>query len=244
MRKKYCDALIIENEEMLGQIEKIIDMHVKETDDPTIVVPKIKSFLEHCRSILEYCAQDIFQYVVPQSNREKKLNSRNKNVYFPYGKDEGVFNHSVEKNLPGLSDRYIRHLISNLQDYKRFDEKKFLLYMCKLTNDNKHDQLTEPSRQSEKGISVGNFISVDESSTVTVINGTYNGIPLGKFKIQNAKIEGDINPVLLSKVMKWDNGSFVFTDTKLKVVDFLRLCIKEIKDFYLSFYKRLEEAFI
>lgn len=244
MRKKYCDALINESEEMLGQIEEIIDMHIKETDEPTIVVPKIKSFLEHCRSSLEYCAQDIFQYVVPQNNREKKLNSRNKNVYFPYGKDEDTFNLSVERNLPGLSDVFIKRIISDLQDFRRFNNKKFLSYMCKLTNDNKHDQLTEPIRKSDKGISVGGFLKVDEGSTVTVINSTVNGIPTGNFTIRNAKIEGNINQVLLGEVLKWDNGSFVFTDTKWNVVDFLRLCLKEIKDFYLSLYKRLEEAFI
>lgn len=229
---------------MLGQIEEIINMHIKDTDEPTIVVPKIKSFLEHCRSILEYCAQDIFQYVVPKSNREKKLNSGNKNVYFPYGKNEDVFKQSVKKNFLGISDVIINRLITDLQDFRRFQKKKFLTYMCKLTNDNKHDQLTEPTRQSDKGISIGSHIKVDERSTVTVINSTFDGIPSGNFTIKNAKIYGDINQVLLGKVLKWDNGSFVFTDTKLNVVDFLRLCLKEIKDFYLSLYKRLEEAFI
>ncbi|PJN90974.1 hypothetical protein [Bacillus sp. mrc49] len=244
MRKKHCEYLFIECEEMLGQIEEIIDRHIKETEDPTIVVPKIKSFLEHCRSSLEYCAQDIFQYVVTQSGREKKLKSKNKNVYFPYGKDVAAFNQSIEKNLPGLSDTLIRNLILGLQDFSKFKNEKFLSYMCKLTNENKHDQLTEPSRQINKGISIGGFLSADESSTIIVNGATFNGLPTGNFAIRNASIEGDINPVLLSEVLKWENGFFVFEDQNLNVINFLRLCLEEIQDFCASFYKRLEEAFI
>ncbi|MGG4166830.1 hypothetical protein ABEW00_05000 [Rossellomorea vietnamensis] len=237
MRKKHCEALISECEEMLTNIEEKIKWHLESTEDKEILMPKIKSFLEHSRSVLEYCAQDIFENVVPKEDRDRKLNGRNRNVYFPYGKDEPIFLKNLENNLPNLSNDSVFKLIEGLQDFKRFNKQKFLNYMCSLTNENKHNQLSEYQRKSDKSLSIGNAVLVDGSSKVTIKNCSFNGIPSGDFTIVNGNIEGNINSLLLKDVVQWDNGSYVFKDTKMRVTTFLKLCLTEIKQFQKSLYK-------
>ncbi|GAQ17618.1 ribonuclease R [Oceanobacillus picturae] len=135
MRKRDCDLLVEECEELLLNISHQLKLHIR-TKDKQIVIPKVKSFFEHCRSILEYCAQDAFETVVSDEMREKKLKSRNKNVYFPYGDKKEKFDSSINKNLPGLRSTHpsIYRLIEELQDYKRFNDKKFLNYMSQFHN--------------------------------------------------------------------------------------------------------------
>ncbi len=240
MRKSDCEALISECEELLPLIEEKVINDMVETNNTEIIVPKIKSFLEHCRSIIDYCSQDIFQYIIPERKRVEKLKSRNKHVYFPYGKDKNLFKENIEKNLPGLPIGKIYNLIEDLQDYKRSPEDRFLLQMCSLTNENKHNQLSSNQRIVHKSISIGNLIRGDGNSEITFSNCVFNGVPSGTFKIMKGNIEGDIHPVLLKDVIKWESGTYVFKDTNIVVVPFLNLCLTEVKSFYISLYNELE----
>lgn len=242
MRKSACEALISECEELLPLIEEKVISDMIKTNNTEIIIPKIKSFLEHCRSIIDYCAQDIFQYILPERKRVEKLKSRNKHVYFPYAKDKNLFKENIEKNLPGLPIGKIYNLIEDLQDYTRSPEKRFLLQMCSLTNENKHNQLTSNQRKVHKSISIGNFIRVDGNSEITLSNCVFNGVPSGTFKIKNGNIEGNINPILLKDVIKWESGTFVFKDTNIEIVPFLNLCQTEVKSFCISLYNELDKV--
>lgn len=247
MNKKDCEILISECEEML---ELIRSKFKKAFEDPTnkeIKIPTVKSFLEHSRSILEYSAQDIFHLVIPVAQRTAKQKSKNRNVYFPYGKSTRMFRSSVSSNLPGLksSDEQIYNLIENLQDYKRNGENTFLSYMCKLTNENKHVSLSESERQSRDLISIGGgAIVVDSTSSVVVSNSNFNGIPSGNFKVENGQITGNINPLLLSETFQYEEGEYVFKDTRRNVIEFLETSLNEIKHFTNNFYKILETKYI
>ncbi|MEH7131025.1 hypothetical protein V7103_22810 [Neobacillus drentensis] len=240
MRKSNCEVLVTECRELLPLIEEKVHLHMLTTNDTEIIIPKIKSFIEHCRSILEYCAQDIFQYIIPEQKRQKKMSSKNKNVYFPYGKNKNKFKESIERNLPGMPLGVLYNLIEDLQDYKRSEEDKFLLLMCSLTNENKHNHLSRNQRKGKKYIKVGNFIMADETSTVVVNNSFINGVPTGNFKIKNANIEGDINPLLLRDAIKWESGTYVFKDTNKAIISFLNFCLEEVNKFSILLYKELE----
>ncbi|MGD6832564.1 hypothetical protein ACQCT5_10395 [Sutcliffiella halmapala] len=240
MRINHCKVLIDESKELLEISKKNYEKKFISTYDKIHFEPKVKSILEHCRSILEYTAQDIFENVISIEDRTIKL-KKNKNVYFPYGKKKEDFLKSLKKNLPNLDKQDLRiyELIENLQDYKRQPFKKFLSYMCKITNHNKHNQLSESVRQSTKELSIGSYIKVDDSSSVTVENCIFDGVPSGNFKIENGEIKGAINPRLLSQVIIVENGSFVFKDSSNDVIEFLNLCIDEVENYVVNFYEIL-----
>jgi len=100
LRKEDCETLLFECKELLVQIqdqyERDFDLRKKE-----ITSPKLKSYLEHSRSILEYCAGDVFDYIIPEAAKLSKLKSKNKYVYFPYGNNRGSFRKSMKSNLQG-----------------------------------------------------------------------------------------------------------------------------------------------
>lgn len=229
IRLHYCDALALECDEYLINIKQTLDKYMKETEEVSVLIPRIKSMLEHMRSILEYCAQDI---------NETYLNKKGK-VYFPYGKNQRVYNNSIDKNLPGLRNHSldIYYLIEDLQDYKRRQKDRFLVLLCALTNENKHNKLSNTRRMSKKQINISNAIVFDNTATVEIKNCTFNGISSGNFKVEHGEIKGDINPLLLELIYRKDIGSYVFADSNKDIVKFLTLSLKEVKKFYQSLYK-------
>jgi len=247
MNKKDCELLINDCEEMIDLIRTKFEKSLKDPTNTEIKVPTVKSFLEHCRSALEYSAQDIFRLVIPVPERTAKEKSKKSNVYFPYGRTTKIFRSSVSSNLPSLksSDEEIYSLIENLQDYKKHKGNAFLSYMCKLTNENKHVSLSENERQVRDLISIGGgAIVTDSTSTVTVSNSIFNGIPSGDFTVRKGQIIGNINPALLSETFQYQEGEYVFKDTKRNVLEFLETSLNEIKDFTNNLYKILETKYI
>lgn len=240
MRKKHCQALIEDSEEILTRIEEKIKMNILIADNTEIVIPQVKSFLEHCRSILEYIAQDVFQLLVPKEEKEKKLR-KNKNVYFPYGKNRAEFESSIQRNLPGLDKKdNVYKMIEELQDHKRFKNKKFLSFMCNLTNENKHDHLSEQEQFVDRKIKVGNFVNAQGNVRISFENVWFNGVDIGNFSVDKNGIQGNINPLILNEVLIINEGTVVFKDSNINVNKFLRLCLNEINDFYKIIYKELE----
>jgi len=238
MRKTHCDVLMVECEEVYSSIKKEIQLKCLVEQKDEFFIPKVKTLLEHMRSILDFCAQDIFELVIPEVEKENKMNSKYKKVYFPYGKNKRSFEKSIRSNLPGLnSNDRIYRIIEEIQDYKRVDNKKFLYYMCSLTNENKHNHLSEQGWHSNgTTVEIGKFLKT-QNSNVVIRGGTYNGIPLGNFEInKNGEIKGNINPSILSQIVTYDEGVAVFKDSGKNVVEFLGLCLKEINEFYNVLY--------
>lgn len=241
VRKNSCLVVIKECEELISLIDEEIKWHLNTTEEPVIYIAKLTSFFVQCRSILEFCSKDIFENVISKEEREKKLKSNDKNVYFPYGRKPKYFYDSLNRNLPGLSDRYIQMLITDLQDFKRSKIKRFLSDLCEFGNDNKHDDLTENLRKSDKQVSIGGAFHVDETSTLIVNNSVIDGVPTGSFTVKKGDISGNINPSLLSQVLIWNNGTYVFKSNNKNIIDFLKLCLSEVTQFYTSLYQRIQE---
>ncbi|OFD69850.1 hypothetical protein [Bacillus mycoides] len=247
MRKESCTLLIEECEELLGQIDAKFSEAFENPENVEVAVPKVKSFLEHCRSILEYTAQDIFKLVVSEQERNRKLQSKKDNkVYFPYGPTKKIFRTRVSQNLPGLlsSDVQIYSLVEGIQDHKRSIERKFLTYMCRETNDNKHDDLSESQRDSIRYTQIGNLGQFGPNMSVTFENCVINNVPTGDFSVKNGQIQGNINPLLLSEVVQYEEGQYVFKGTKKNVVQFLQFSLNEIKQFVDDLYKILESEYV
>lgn len=132
--------------------------------------PLIKSSLEHLRSALEYAAQDIWSH----------YNSKSHRLYFPYGKDEALFKANVKRQMPGLNAfPRIYQLLESLQPFKAGDP--WLIQLCTLTNQVKHQSLGEQIRKNStaSSTSIGNYISISGDSSVTIENCSFDGIPVG-----------------------------------------------------------------
>ncbi len=181
--ERYEDSieLLKEVENNLERLREQYELARKDDNIKSFLRPLIKTTLEHLRSILEYSAQDIWSF----------YNTKNKKLYFPYGKDEALFKANVKRNLPNLQDHpSIYKLIESLQPYSAGDD--WLTELCDQTNFNKHNSLSKQVRKnSEKSTTdVGNLVRMSGGGTVTFTNCSYNGMPLGHGK--PAVISGDM----------------------------------------------------
>lgn len=244
MRQIHCKALIVECNDLLKSINnKIEEWNKSSSTETEMILPKVKSVLEHLRSILEYCTKDIFELIIPVEERNRKQKSKTKYVYFPYGNSKSIFEKRAKENLPGLSnDNTIYKLIESLQDYNRFNNKRFLSYMCMLTNDNKHDQLSTHRVVREKALHIEGIIKMDKWSEVTIKNNNVFGVPTGNFTINSkGKITGDINPHFRDSIYFSTEGRLLFKDNNNDVSKFLKFCISEIDRFQKTFYKLIDK---
>jgi hypothetical protein len=132
---------------------------------------KVKSALEHLRSILDYCAADAYVYV---------YRTKPKKLYFPYGINEQLFNKHLSKSFTSLREKNpkIYGLIASLQPH--VSGSNWCVDLCNYTNVNKHNNLTPQVRKTQDSVTIGNLIKMSGNSTVTIVNSTVNGIPIGK----------------------------------------------------------------
>ncbi|MEK4565178.1 hypothetical protein MKX54_10940 [Alkalihalobacillus sp. FSL R5-0424] len=237
MRDKHCFALINELNETEKALQAIFEKSIN-SNESEFLIPKIKNFLENCRSILEYVTQDIFETVIPEKKRNEKKLSKRPNVYFPYAAKKTDFDISVNRNLPGL-DRVSKEyrMILNLQDFKRSDSQKFLTLMCRLTNANKHDMLSHTRKISDEKMQLGQSIYIGNPSNfnISFINSEIDGVNTGSLNINQGHVSGEVNPDIL-ELIHFEKGHLVFSDLDKRVDSFLFYCKNEIIKFVEGFY--------
>ena len=159
---------------------------------------KVKQVLNELRSSLDYCANDIADYTGKKGSK----------VYFPYGRKMNHFDKGCNSSFPGLKSGGANNAIYNqLISIQPFVVKDNWLYdICKLTNDNKHNKLTNYNRveSKEKTLRIGP-ITLGPRGSATI--GTIN---IG------GKILNPQGPVHLSSQMSIDDVRKVI-DTDLEV---------------------------
>lgn len=165
--------------ELFSAIQENINVLEKKYEDArydeeidNVSKPTVKTTLEHLRSALEYCSQDIYHFV---------FNTPPTIIYFPYGKTSSDFSRAINKNYPKLKENsfQIYSLIEQLQPFTCDDN--WLIDLCKHTNDNKHKKLSKQTRiNSEKSItSLGSSITIHDEATVVFSNYILNGVFVG-----------------------------------------------------------------
>ena len=190
--------------------------------------PKLKSALEHLRSCLEYCSQDIAKSV---------LGIATNRIYFPYGRTEQDFNASLGRNLPGLSGSYLG-LVKGLQPYECGDE--WLIFLCSFTNINKHDSLQKQTRENKGKITTeigGNAIRVEGGSNIQIGKLIVNGKlmnPSGPLELGEEVDIKDIKYILedrIKVVRKHEFVSFIDSNTQVDLIELLEKSFKYISEF-------------
>lgn len=201
------------------------------TAESVLVVarPKVKSCLEHLRSALDYIAHELSETTDPAK--------RPKRIYFPYGKDSGLYLNSLRQNLPGLHPKY-HPVLESLQPHSCGDE--WLIQLCHVTNFNKHVKLQDQERRNspESITNVGNLVhGIGPGSQVVFENCFFNGMPIarsGKLVITSdkpvAEIERELGvPIPVTREYRW--VKFVLTGSGVDVLELLQKSHNRIRQF-------------
>jgi len=216
--------------ELLSHVKNEISSISIQSNEGTINKIALKNTLENLRSILDYAAQDI----------RGKLKTENKaKVYFPYGQRKNHFLKSVVDNLPNLQQSIpsIYALVESIQPFVSSDA--WLVDLCGLTNDVKHNKLSETDNQKSKtvyqgGSRLGTF---GTGCDVTMRGNTVNGVLQDEVHIAT---DGTILILPISgQTFIVENNKIEFRGKKIEVPAFLNKCYKNISVFVEQLYIEL-----
>lgn len=213
-------------QELLEHARNEISSISEQSRTGTINKISVKNTLENLRSVLDYAAQDI----------QSKLSTLTSNkipekVYFPYGQRENHFKKSVKRNLPDLQRLMpsIHCLIQDIQPFKSGDS--WLVDLCGLTNDAKHNNLSKTENQKSRTIHQGGMplVTVGEGSKVTMRGNLVNGVLQDDVFIDS---DGSttIKPVS-GQTLITENNKILFHGKRIEVVSFLETCHKKLSKF-------------
>lgn len=226
MRREDIKELLDDSNEIL----KLIISYQK------VPKSKVKSILEHLRSSLEYLANDINDQISKPTKG---------NLYFPYGKNEEIFDKKIAKYFPLLKKELpdIYDELLNFQDFKTNED--WLCKLCEIVNDVKHNNAIDVKHEEErKSVNVFaggmNLIQMVNSSG-TVENMTVNGMKVDDFTCdKNGDVvitkKGEMS--LDFKITK--DKKILIGDELLDLIPFFNKCIKNITAFVNKIYALLE----
>lgn len=205
--------------ELLAEVEEIsaslVAAYEQAKSDRTVLQisrAKVKSALEHLRSVLDYCALDVYMRVY--ATKPGKL-------YFPYGKNEALFHKHLASSFKGLREKNSKlyGLVASVQPH--VSGSNWLVDLCGYTNTNKHDNLTSQVKKSIDSVAVGNLIKVSGNSTVTFVNSTVNGVQIGKDASTPATISDAMTDEEIAEQLNPDNPYIPITRVAEEVKFFI-----------------------
>jgi hypothetical protein len=213
-------------QELLEHAQNEISSISEQSKKGAINKVALKNTLENLRSVLDYAAQDM--------QSKLKLLSRSKipeKVYFPYGQRENHFKNSIKRNLPNLSEHMpsIHSLVQAMQPFKSGDP--WLVDLCGLTNDAKHNNLSKTENKKSRTIYQGGMplVEVGEGSQVSMIGTRVNGVLQ-----DDVFIDPDgtttIRPIS-GQTLVTENNRIQFLGREIEVAPFLETCHKNLSKF-------------
>ncbi len=206
--------------ELLDHCEKEIASLHEQAKKENISKVSVKNTLENLRSVLDYSAQDILERLKESSNNNKLPTK----VYFPYGQKENHFKRSIKNNLPNLKqcEPKIHNLLENSQPFKLKDN--WLVDLCSLTNDVKHNNLTKTTNNKSFTVKQGGIplVEVGHGTKLTMTGTKVNGVLQDDVQINP---NGDITVKKISGQTEiTSNNRIKFDGKELEVVPFLKKC--------------------
>lgn len=213
-------------QELLEHAQNEISTISDQSKKGTINKVSLKNTLENLRSVLDYAAQDM-------QSKLKTLTSNKipEKVYFPYGQRENHFKNSVKRNLPNLSEHMpsIYSLVHAMQPFKSGDP--WLVDLCGLTNDVKHNNLSKTENNKSRTIHQGGMplITVGEGAQVTMRDNRVNGVLQDDVFIDSDGTT-TIRPVS-GQTLITENNKIQFQGKQIEVVPFLETCHKNLSKF-------------
>lgn len=172
-RREDINELFNEIREILSYLSKLYEDAKKDPSITKIDRVKVKSALEHLRSILDYCAMDTYVFVYNQIPP--------KQVCFPYGKDESEFRNTLNSKKFTLLEHKnpnIYNLFSSIQPHVAASE--WLINLCNYNNENKHKKLSSQVKKTKDIVRIGNIAQMSGNSKIIFQNCIVNGFQIGK----------------------------------------------------------------
>lgn len=196
------NELIHEVEEISSDISDLYENAKKDSGVQQISKAKIKSALEHLRSILDYCALDAYLHVYGVNPGK---------IYFPYAKNEALFNKHLANSFKSLRQRNqkIYDIVASVQPH--MSGSNWLIDLCGYTNTNKHNNLTPQVKKTKDSVTIGNLVKLSGNSTVTFVNSTFNGVPIGKDCSNPVTISDSMSDAEITSQLNPDNPYLVVT---------------------------------
>ncbi|KJR27824.1 hypothetical protein [Vibrio sp. S234-5] len=211
--------------ELLEHSKNEVNAIAEQSKQGTINKIAVKNVLENLRSILDYHSQDILNVLKAKVSNKKSPNK----VYFPYGQKENHFKNSVKNNLPSLNEVLPEayQLLESIQPFKSKDN--WVVDLCSLTNEAKHNNLSKTKKQKSVSIRQGNFIHIDGATNVVLENNYVNGQRLDDVYVNNnheVRIVKHSGTTLIT-----ENNKIKFDGKEIEVAPFLRQCHSKIEQF-------------
>ena len=236
--------------ELFAEIEEIItslssSYENAKSNSTTHQIPraKVKGALEHLRSILEYCAQDVHMHVYGNNSGE---------LYFPYAKNEALFNKHLTRSFKALRvrDPKIYDFMASVQPH--VSGSNWLIDLCGYTNTNKHKYLTPQVKKTKNSVTVGNLIRVSGNSSATFVNSTVNGAQIGKDSLTpvtisdamtNEEIVTQLNPgnPYISVTRVTEEVKFFIEGSTNDALSFIQDAKERISKFVSQLYSEIEK---
>lgn len=223
--------------ELLSEIDKNLEFlkgkYAKaQADDGESLIgrPLIKTILSDLRSVLDYCAQSIYESYSKKKGRPQ----------FPYGEDEPKFVLSVKKYLNGLATQNseVYSLVEGLQPHKAGNN--WLYVMCSMTNVTKHKDLGRQRREDSEfaKISIGQHVHLSGGATINFYGTRVDGVVVGSstvpVKVGSTRSLEEIKrdfPHINSVKKESDWVKFKFEDHDADALELLETARDEIRVF-------------
>ncbi|MBE3798523.1 hypothetical protein HJ183_23815 [Vibrio parahaemolyticus] len=122
-----------------------------------------------------------------------------------------------------LPDAY--HLLESVQPFKSKDN--WIVDLCSLTNEAKHNNLSKTKHQKSVSIKQGNFIHIEGATDVVLENNYANGQRLDDVYVNN---DHEVRVVKHSgTTLITENNKIKFDGKEVEVAPFLRQCHSKIE---------------
>lgn len=223
------EELLVQLGSDIAYIEMVYEQAKKDRRIVSVGKPRVKSMLEHSRSILEYSAGAVATLSATRSGRK---------VYFPYGSTEAEFRRNTLSIFPNLQADSMEcyMLFESLQPH--LQSEPWLLALCGLANENKHNQLVQQSRGNTDAVvvSVGGMYVFDESSMILVDDprDCSQALELSS-KLAVEEIEQVFKGVQVNT--EYAGVSFRFSGYTYDILDFFKRVNCELSDYVDAFKK-------
>lgn len=248
MRSDSIYELLDDVKSKLDEIEILYQTSKTNEAIDKINNPLVKSTLENLRSVLDYSANDIYEYVYCNSLAKRKR------IYFPYADTKGRFKEIIAKSFPGLKikNEKIYNCVLSIQSFTQ--NEPFLYELCNLTNYFKHNNIKKQKRINEGNITTdlkfkdmsGGFIRLEGNSQVSLSNCTFsNGdkiATVNKLELSNSKSANEINEELKNElIVEREYERVKFDIDGLDIYALIRNSYHHIKNYVNELYRIIND---
>jgi len=245
MRLEAINELLGDVSSKINEISTFYDNSRKDETIEKINNPIVKNALENLRSVLDYSACDIYEYVY-----NVHIDEIGKKIYFPYSNTKNKYKDLIQKSFPGLKmkNQSLYNSILSIQSF--ITQTPFIYDLCKITNYYKHNNSKKQQRiNSGKSTTDlkfknmdGSFIRIEGDSNVYIKGCSFsNGSKtetVDNLLFSNDRLVKEMNKDLKGKLLIERNFEKVRFDIDgIDILSLIDTAYKEICIYIKNVYK-------